>query len=188
VTDIEVINMGLHHCGAKGISSLNDTVNEAKVAKTWWQTAMDTVLLDRDWTFARDRIVLAKDAAAPAFGFAFRHIIPTTVIKVQACFDGSLKELDDWVREGGYVLTDNDAPVYAEVVIRPSSTLWSGPFCQALGAKFGEMLAVPLTENRQLRLDLGTLYERYVKEAGASDGQQGRSRRKTVPKMAGRRR
>jgi hypothetical protein len=192
VTQIEVVNVALSWCGTERVTDLVANaaagIKAAQVALDNWQTAYEAVLADREWTFAKDRVVLALDAAAPVFGYDKKYIIPSTVVKVWRVYDSTEALSEDWVREGGYVLCDDVAPVYAEVSIKADVALWSGIALQALEAKLAATMAIPLTENRQLRVDLEALYKEFIKVGGSSDGQQGRSRVKTVPRMAGRRR
>jgi hypothetical protein len=186
-TKLEVINVALSWCGTARINALTDTVQARYVATDNWDTSFETVLAEREWTFAKDRKVLALDAAAPVFGYDFQFIIPNDVVKVWRVYDANGDESTDWVREGARVLCNDAAPIYAEVTTKADLALWSGIAVQALEAKLAAVMAIPLTENRQLRMDLEALFKEFLKTAGSSDGQQGRSRVKTTPPLPGRR-
>jgi hypothetical protein len=47
----------------------------------------------------------------------------------------------------------------------------------AVGLRLGFALAMPLTENRQLKADLWDEYKTEIREAAGADGSQGRSER-----------
>jgi hypothetical protein len=46
-------------------------------------------------------------------------------------------------------------------------------FVQVVAARIAADIAMALTENRKLQVDMWQLYERKLAEAAASDGQQG---------------
>ncbi len=50
---------------------------------------------------------------------------------------------------------------------------WPPLFVQAVAARLAADAAIPLTENRQLQVDLWQLYGDKLGEAAARDGQQG---------------
>jgi hypothetical protein len=52
---------------------------------------------------------------------------------------------------------------------------FSSLFVQALAARIAADAAIPLTENRQLQVDMWGLYNDKLTEAAARDGQQGTS-------------
>lgn len=188
MTDIEIINAALTHCGASKIASLADASNEAVVASTHWQICRDAVLESRAWLFATTRLVLVEDASAPAFGYAHRFVIPSTVIRVIQCYDANEDIIDDWVREGGFILTD-ETTVKVIVITRIIDTsVYPPSFTETLGYWLASALCVPLTENRQRATDLLAIAEKKVKEAAYTEGSQSRSQKKTVPALPGRRR
>lgn len=188
MTDIEIANLALSWCGSKPITQFEDSTPEARVAKANYTPAKLHVLADREWTFAKDRLLLNKDPVAPVFGYTYKFIIPTTVVRVVRVFNdaNSDDQLDDWVREGWRVLTNEDSPIYAEVLTQVTEASFSPGMVQALAHYLTSVMAIPLTENRNLALDHAKQYEAMVRTAAAMDGSQGRTQRMKPPRLPGR--
>jgi hypothetical protein len=204
VTQIEIINLALSDCGANLITSVNDNLPEARQAKAKYVPIRDAVLEMREWTFAKQRLLLAQDAVAPAFGYTYQYILPSNVLRVIRLHNNnngvgaitdpltgsftSLPDLvDDWVREGARVLTNQASPIYAEVLMRVDEGQFSPGFVITLAARLTAAFAIPLTENRQLAKDFMDFFQASIKDAGAMDGSQGRTLLLRPPPLPGRR-
>jgi hypothetical protein len=193
VTAIEIINFALSDCGATLIATLDDDLPEARTAKAKYAAIRDAVIEDREWTFAKKRVELSKMADVPAFGYAYQYVIPSDCIRVIRVYDAAGVETstpmqaDEWVREGYAVLTNEDAPIYAELLMRAGEGSFSPGMVLALAARLTSAFAVPLTENRQLKKDAFDEYQKLIIDAGAMDGSQGRTQVLRPPALPGRR-
>jgi thiamine phosphate synthase YjbQ (UPF0047 family) len=123
----------------------------------------------------------------PTFGYTISTSSPETirVIRVYntsaASMNGALDTVDDWVREGWRVLTNEISPIYAEVLQRVDESTFSPGMVLALAARLTAAFAIPLTENRQLAKDFMDFYEALIKDAGRWTG------RRVAPSSSGRR-
>lgn len=186
MTDIEIVNLALSDCGAARISAINEDSPEGRQAAAKYVAIRNAVLECREWTFAKRRITLAQDRSAPAFGYTYQYIIPSYVIRVIRVIQGDYR-LDDWVREGWRILTDENGPLYAEVLVQVSEGDFSPSMVLVLAARLTAAFAIPLTENRQLAKDFMDYYEVLLTDAGAMDGSQGRTQVIRPPPLPGRR-
>lgn len=192
MTDIEIVNLALSDCGVAAIATFNDGTPAANQAKAKYLLYRDAFLESREWTPAVTRLVFALDAVAPVFGFTYQYIIPSNVIRVLRIYtssgvaSGTPIPADDWVREGWRILTDEAGPIYAEVLQRVDENSFSPSMAVALAARLTSVLAIPLTENRQLAKDFEDKFQTMLTDASASDGQQGRTRRMRPPPLPGR--
>jgi hypothetical protein len=193
VTSIEIVNLALSDCGCGAIATFDDDLPEARQAKAKYVATKDAVLEAREWTFAKRRLLLAQDSTAPAFGYTFQYTIPSNVIRVIRVYNdsgtlsGSPTPVDDWVREGWRVLTNDDSPIFAEAIVRVDEGDFSPGMVLTLSARLTSVMAIPLTENRQLAKDFMDRYEALIKDAGSMDGSQGRNQRLRPPPLPGRR-
>lgn len=192
VTDIEIVNLALSDCGVDPITAFDDATPAARQAKAKYVPIRDAVLEDREWTFAKSRLLLAEDPNVPVFGYAYAYIIPSNVIRVCRCYQGqggtdvTPPYVEDWVREGWRILTGQAAPVYAEVILRVGEGSFSPGMVLALAARLTSAFAIPLTENRQLAKDFMDNYATFLSDAAAMDGSQGRTQRLRPPALPGR--
>lgn len=192
-TKLEIINMALSDCGLAPIVDIDDVTSAAaRQAKAKYNLLRDTVLEAREWTFAKDRLLLAQDVNTPVFGYTYQYVIPSTVIRVCRCFQGQGGQdvtpppLNDWVREGFRVLTNQASPVYAEVLQRVDEGAFSPGAAVSLSYRLTAAFAIPLTENRQIAADFWKAYNEQLIDAAANDGSQGRTARLLPPPLPGR--
>lgn len=199
---VSIANLALSWLGWGTITSLDDAGDSAQRVKANFTALRDAVLEDRDWTFAMERVVVNKEAAAPAFGYASKYLLPSHVLRVVSVSDDATavdafaytvglasSSALDWVKEGRSILANTSAGALnvLAVVQVEDVALWSPGFCQALAARIAADLSVSLTENRSLQADLWKLYEGKLRDAAANDGRQGRSPRLRNSTLARRR-
>lgn len=192
MTEVEIINLALSDCGTALINTIDDDSAEARQAKAKYGAIRDAVLEAREWTFAKQRILLDQDPVSPAFGYIYQYILPSSTIRVIRVYDTSSTTenpdpVDDWVREGFRVLTNEPAPIYAEVIARVGEGSFSPGMVLALSARLTSVFAIPLTENRQLAKDYLDFYRAQITDAASLDGSQGRTQRLRPPPLPGRR-
>jgi hypothetical protein len=171
-----ICNLALALVGEKSITSIDDESRVAELCSVNWDAARDAVLEARPWSFAIVRRSIAAAGAAPDWGPTKRFPLPATVLRALQASDGA-EDLDDWRVEDRHVLTDYEGPVKVRSIEQVEDPAKFSPgFVQALAAYLAYVLAVPITESRTLKADLWQEYQLRVKEAGALDGMQGRSK------------
>tara|TARA_R110000824_G_scaffold122685_3_gene280040 strand:- start:17980 stop:18579 length:600 start_codon:yes stop_codon:yes gene_type:complete len=90
-TKTSIYNMALTHVGAKQlISNLDtDTGTEAKAGRVFWDLALEFVLSDVDWGFARTRVTLALLAETAPVDWTYVYTYPNDCVKAREIFDGA---------------------------------------------------------------------------------------------------
>jgi hypothetical protein len=196
---VQICNMALGWIGAERITSLDDASTEAILCKANYDTARDTVLESREWTFAVKRFALVPTGVTPEFTWGQQFDLPTEILRVLSVERGSVvgsnelsanvieHEQMDWVREGNQILTNFDA-VYVRAIIRiENTTFFSASFVHALAARIAADLAIPITRSKVLQQQMFALYQAKLADAAALDGMQGRSKRIRSRYLAARR-
>jgi hypothetical protein len=147
------------------------------------------VLEARAWTFATTRLEFAPAAATGLADFPSKYPIPATVVRVLSCDDGGGSNEMEWRREGAFVLAQTSpTKVYAKVVtLLEDPTKYPPAFVRAVASRLASDLAVPLTADRALALEMDSRFQRDLAEAGRLDGQQGTSERMRSSGLAARR-
>jgi hypothetical protein len=187
VTDIEICNMALGFCGKDGIAAFEDDSTEARACKAFYAGIRDKVLEDRIWSFAKEQYILAPVAGAPLFGFTKKFQLPGEVVRVHRADDGSGDYRMIWDLPGRHILTDAEQVFITAVKKIEDTSLFSPGFSLAVALRLAYTLAVPMTENRQLKADLWAEYQTEIKDAGGVDGSQGKSERVRSDGLARRR-
>lgn len=186
MTDIEIVNAALVNLGCDTINAFDDLSAEARVAKAKYAICRDDLLVSVQWTFNTVRRELAESATPPVFGYAHAYALPNDALSVIRCFDGGGDEILDFNREGDFVVTDTEAPVYAIVQVRVPEGAFYPKFTKALEAQLSADMAVGLTENRALADSWEAKAEARLAKAAAVEGRQGTSETIKPPRLPGR--
>lgn len=173
-SEVDICNLALGLLGAERISALSEDDN----CYTQYPICRDACLEDMDWSFAISRFVLsAPDADAPAFGYSYRYLVPTDVLRIIEVNGNEYP----WELEGGYILTD-EASCNVKAVVRVTDVRqFSDSFCQALAARLASVLAIPVTNSKGMVEAALNIYDGFKAAAKVNDGRQG-SNRKIVRK------
>jgi hypothetical protein len=177
VTDIEIAGLALGWIGTRGLNSFDEDTDEARLCEAFFGVALDSLLEDRVWTFATRRVKLDPDAEAPLFGYAYKFLIPAYLVRVHRVDEPDGDGRLDWRREGNYILAN--APQVCVIGIErvTDTSLYSPSFCLALAAKLASLIVVALEDDVKKQGAMLTLAEKYLKDAAAMDGSQGRAER-----------
>lgn len=84
-SQLEITNMALSHIGARDrVASLVENSQEAVSASLWYGLSRQMSLEAYDWNFARKRVALTEDAAAPPTGeWGWRFVYPSDCLKAR---------------------------------------------------------------------------------------------------------
>ena len=175
---VGICNLALGWLGSGRLSQLDadsplSTIEE--LCAEQYPAALRAVLASRAWAFATTRLLLGPASSTGLADFPSAYPIPTTVLRVLACDDGSGVNEIDWRREGRNVLTaTSPSQVYAKVVqLLEDAAQFPPSFCRVLAARLAADLAIPVSENRQLAADMEQRYHLELREAARLDGEQG---------------
>ena len=176
VSETSICNQALSWLASVQITSLDQDSKEARWMKANYPFIRDAVLEERMWTFATAR---AKSVVADLdeWDEFYVHPKPTDWISVFRVFKDQVQNRLDtdmtWRMEGGNVLSKYARLRFWGMKRVTDTGAFSPLFVQALAARLAADAAVPLTENRQLQVDLWGLYGDKLREAAVRDGQQG---------------
>jgi len=174
--------------GEKDITSLDDDLNTARQMQINYIPARDATLEAHDWTFAIKRFIPAKNAVAPVYGAGQAFDVPSEILRVVSVDRNNTysqqftprinsEEQIDWQFEAGQIICDEDI-IYARGVQRITEEGRFSPlFVHALAAMLASLTAINLVASAEIQANMFGLYDKFIKEAKARDGIQGRSRR-----------
>ena len=114
---VDICNEAMDLLGAATITALTENSKEARLCNRRFETVRDSVLRAHPWNVAITRATLAKDSAAPAFGFTSQFTLPTDpfCLRVLSFFnsnvDSEIAAYDTQVMfkvEGRKILSDEE--------------------------------------------------------------------------------
>jgi len=89
------------------------------LAQSFYEVTRDELLADFQWSFTRSQISIAKDAANPTTGYAYRYTIPAgtgQIIRVNNIDDAD--NTAKWEVVGGYIHTDLVTPIVVDITTK----------------------------------------------------------------------
>jgi len=187
VSEVSICNQALTFLGQKPITSLSDANTTAEWMRNNYPFIRDAVLEERMWTFATARAsstTLDRDA----WDTAYAHPAPLNWISVFRIYRNSgISTLTsiDWRLEDGNILCSESNILLWGLKRVTDTGKFSPLFVQALAARIAADACIPLTENRQLQVDMWGLYGDKLREAAARDGQQGSNDMITQSRLTG---
>lgn len=190
-SEVSICNQALGWLGQTSISSLDDTSRTAQLCKQNYAPLRDAVLESRAWTFATYR-ACSETASIPGncdlqqtavdgypeWGDGYVHPIKApflNVFRVYKDVSGSNWTQANWSREGDNIIADRAVVYLWGVRQETDPRKFSNLFVQCLAGRIAADLAIPITQNRKLQVDMWTLYEAKLVEGAARDGAQGRN-------------
>lgn len=189
---VGICNLALAWIGQKAITQL-DVVNPVSATEELcarvYPEALRAVLEARAWTFATKREEFAPATATGLADFPSKYPVPSTIVRVLACDDGSGSYELEWRREGAFVLTQTSpTAVYAKVTtLEEDASKFPPGFGRAVAARVAADIAGAVTENRALQQLMEERFQFELREAGRRDGMQGTSERQRSSGLAARR-
>jgi hypothetical protein len=187
---VDICNIALSHVGAYRIQSITETTKEAKECNNFYEIALNAVLEDHDWSFARKRLVLALlTDTYSGWSYAYQYptdcVCPRYIVDVNGTYTGTSYDVesDQYVAVGRVsfeiasdstlsnrlILTDKaDAElVYTAKVT--DTNMFTFKFIEAFAIKLASYLAQPLKGDIQLRQSIFALYSLLSFDAKGTD-------------------
>jgi|DEB0MinimDraft_3_1074331.scaffolds.fasta_scaffold00081_13 hypothetical protein len=169
-SEVQICNIALSKVGDEQITSLLDDSKAARLCNLTYEPLRDSVLRAHLWNFAISRVALAKSTDAPAYEYSAKFALPADFLRL---VDTNLLDTEKYKVEGKFILANSDTVSirYVKRVEDPNEFDWL--FIEALAARIAAELAIALTDNRTLSVDLFNLYSTKITEARTADAQEG---------------
>jgi hypothetical protein len=173
-TDVDICNRALSRLGTRAtISALDENSTEARTASIWYAATRDTLLRAHDWNFARRRVVLAEQGAAPT-GWAFRYALPTDCIRLLRIVSaspeaGAIRFEVAGDATGRFVFCDQPAAEAVYVARVDDPNLYDAGFASALVDQLAAHIAYPITQKTETAVRLAQVARAALVDAMAAD-------------------
>jgi hypothetical protein len=175
---LDIYNMALTMVGSNPLLSLNENNIRSTVLNLNFNTTVNGLLEDVDWSFAMRRVVLdTPSVTPPEWGGMYVFDLPDDCIRARRLFSDisalRLVPSQDWSVENNQLLT-HFTPAYLQYISNAVNHEDTSPlFTKALALKLASDICVPLTKNTQLKQDLLREHTLTLKDAIVADGRQG---------------
>lgn len=166
-TQIEICNMALDDVGNPNITNLGAQTKATNLLKNRWQTIVDSVLHDHNWSFALAWVALAQvgikgdGAFGPMAVYAFAYAKPQGFIRGVRLEDPE----EPWEEVGDHIHTDAGGAIFQYVKSQTDVNKFPPLFVQALAKRLASELAVPLNQDKAKAQDLFNQYRLILDQA-----------------------
>ena len=177
ISDVVIANMALDHIGeGKSIETLDQPDNEeAEKIRRWFDPSRIQTLQGFDWSFARKRLILASSDEPATIEWAFRYQYPVDCVSLRRLTNPWGYVPDDIpytiethpVRETKTILTNLDEAEAVYTFDFQNTSIMPMLFVESFALRLAMNIAYPLTQRRQLVLDLKQNFMDSVMAASA---------------------
>ena len=165
---VQIVNNALVKIGANAILTLTEDSEAARAANLIYEQIRDACIRDHVWNFAVNRVELAQNSTAPAFGFSYQYNLPSDCLRVLQMDDMSTL----YKIEGGKLLTDDGTAKILYLARVEDVNLFDAMFVEALSARLAAELSVTLSESNTLYSNMMEMYQRKISDARSMDAQE----------------
>lgn len=174
---VDVCNLAQDHVGQPPIASISPPGTDAEIliARNYDKNRRQ-LLRKGVWNFAKKRVLLSRDAAAPEFDYADRYLLPADYIRFLSV--GGYSEKDQsklFDISERYVLINNDGS--ASLKLRYIADItdvskWDDLFINLLALYIARDIAYPLTKDEAVVKRINELISIETPDAFGTDGQE----------------
>lgn len=145
---VGICSNALLQLGDEPIASFTENTKRARLCSNLWPQVRDDILRKHPWRCAQKRVLLAPEATAPAFDWAYSFLLPGDWIRTVQV--GERCERLDFETEGNRILANvaQLSLVYTAQVTDP--TQWDDALADAACAEMVARLAYPITQSASL--------------------------------------
>lgn len=169
-TIISICNSALLKLGADRITSLTENRRGAILCNEQYDKMRQEVLRAHPWNFAIARVTIAPLVAVPEFEFTAQFQLPIDCLRVLNAEDKTL----DFKIEGRVVLANVSELKIKYIKDITDASIFDPCFSEALAARLAADLAFPLVQSNTLHEQMLGYYDRLLRQARTTDGQEGR--------------
>lgn len=152
-TELEVANLALAALGARQITSLSGTEQEAKACDQQFDRVRDSLLRSHPWNFATKRVEL-EAATDPDTEWDSAWDLPSDLVRVLRIVgigEDPANPVNDFAIEGRTLLLNGtEAPTLVYVCNSAAVTAWDSLFVDAMVYSLAAAIANRVTQNQAL--------------------------------------
>lgn len=169
-TGVSICSNALLMLGAQTINDFDEPVDRAKLSANLYPTIRDDLLRSHPWNCTIKRVLLAPDAAPPAFGYASQFELPADFLRVLEVGQAGIQI--DYLVEGRSILADATSVELRYVFLNEVENTWDSNLVALLTLAMAAAMAYPITQSAALQASFEQKLAMAKKVARAVDGQE----------------
>jgi len=176
---VEICNLALRQLGARRITSLGDSTEEARASNDVYERLRDDLLRAHPWNFATVRTSLAALSTAPSWGYDNAFQIPVDSLRILEVSSnrggsyGGTGATSAWEIESSTIVSNLPAPLNIKYIKREEDpNVFDSKFINTLAAYIAWQLAERLTQSNTKRDLAKQTYQEQFRIAKFVDAQE----------------
>lgn len=176
-SEVEICNLASDHISAGIVTSIEKpNTEQERLSARWYDTVRRATLRKLPWNFAKKRVILARNAVAPEFGYTDAYDLPNDELRLltinEIAVDGDVRM--DYEIEGKQILINNEGGplkiiyIFDQKNVAAFDPLFVDLFALELAVRMAYKITGKQTKIEQLRTDI----ERTTSFAASIDGQE----------------
>jgi len=174
-SEVQICSDALGQLGESPIMSLDDQTKAARLCKRFYFDIRDAVLRAYPWRCAiafQELSPLAGSSVISNSGYAYTYQLPVDPFCLRALLvngDPAIK----WERVGNKIITDEPSVTLKFIKRIEDPGEYDALLMNALIARLAQVLAYPITGDKQMGITAWQLYETKLSEARSIDSMEG---------------
>jgi hypothetical protein len=175
-TEVSICSNAMLRLGGAPISSFDEAqagganIEQVRLAANIWPTVRQAVLREHVWNCTLVRALLSPDGTPPAFGFAYRFLLPSDwlrTLQVGTYVDQPL----EYRTEGRYLVSDENALPLIYQADNKVPNSYDSALIELLEIAMAAAMCYAVTKSSSLRDSLNAEFSTRLKLARSLDGQ-----------------
>ena len=181
-TKIDACNMALAHLGQSKIQNLLEKNPSSRFCNLFFDAVLEAVLSDYTWSFATKFSDVLAEVSGETTEYSYVYSIPSDIllpIKLVIVNESDASEIIDWSTItkneiayeiiGDYLHTNESNVKLLYIFKNENTAKQNSIFYIAFSYKLASMLAMPLTNKKDLKVTMEQFYQAEVAKARAAD-------------------
>ena len=171
ISAVDICSQALLLLGSEPINALTDNTPRAKLISRHFERVYQSVMRAHHWDSCTKRVILSPMVDAPTFGYSYKYQIPSDCLRVLGV-DVNDRPIEHHI-EGKKIIC-NESTVYLRYLfdnVDPST--WDAGLIDVVIYALAQEICYTLTRNASLAAYFQSEYEKRLRRARWSDGQQG---------------
>lgn len=170
MTPTEISNLALSQIASGPITSLQESSLPARTCASWYQQVLEELLEKGPWRFSLQRVTLAElPGNDRATRWLYAYAAPNSVLLVTRILDAQGYSTQAYDYAGGFIYTNAPEAIIEYVPASVANVKTTAHFRAALIAQLAARVAMPITKNRKLAVELQQAAETATQRAQAAN-------------------
>jgi hypothetical protein len=168
---VDICNGALNQLGASTIISLTEDSKNARLCNARYNQVRDSLFRSHLWNCLIKRVELARDVAAPSWGFSYQFTLPADCLRVITILNYDY----DYKIEGRKILANHDSIKIQYVARIEDPNQYDELLRETLSAALAADIAYAITSSNPMAANMYNLFQDKLREARFVDATEGQN-------------